>query len=147
MARSVNRVELIGNLGNDPEVRTFSSGGQVVNLSVATTFSYRDKVSGDMIDKTEWHRVNAYNKLAEICGRYLRKGSRVYIEGALQTRSWEQDGQRRYSTEINCRELMMLDDRNREQKAAENRGSSKGLDQPPAKQFSNLNDIDDDIPF
>lgn len=72
MARSVNRVEQIGDLGNDPEIRTFSSGGQVANLSIATTFTYRDQDSGEMIDRTEWHRVNAFNKLAEICGKYLR---------------------------------------------------------------------------
>ena len=109
MARSVNKVTLIGNLGNDPEMKALPSGNQVANLSIATTDSWRDKNSGEMQERTEWHRVVCFDRLAEICGQYLRKGSRVYFEGSLRTRSWEQDGQKRYTTEIVGREMMMLD--------------------------------------
>ena len=147
MARSVNKVVLLGNLGNDPEIRTFPSGGQVANLSIATSISYRDQNSGEMIDKTEWHRVNVFNKLADVCKNYLRKGSRVYIEGSLQTRSWEQDGQKRYSTEVVCRELMMLDDRNSDQRATNNfNTSSPTKDYAPEKNLPQV-DVDDEIPF
>ena len=111
MARSVNKVTLIGNLGNDPEMKALPSGSQVANLSVATTDSWRDRNSGEMQERTEWHRIVCFDRLAEICGQYLRKGSRIYIEGSLRTRSWEQDGQKRYSTEIVGREMMMLDGR------------------------------------
>jgi single-strand DNA-binding protein len=111
MARSVNKVTLIGNLGNDPEMKALPSGSQVANLSIATTDSWRDRNSGEMQERTEWHRIVCFDRLAEICGQYLRKGSRIYIEGSLRTRSWEQDGQKRYSTEIVGREMMMLDGR------------------------------------
>ena len=147
MARSVNKVVLLGNLGNDPEIRTFPSGGQVANLSIATSISYRDQNSGEMIDKTEWHRVNVFNKLADVCKNYLRKGSRVYIEGSLQTRSWEQDGQKRYSTEVVCRELMMLDDRNSDQRATNNFNTSSPTKDPVSEKNLPHVDVDDEIPF
>ena len=91
MARSVNKVTLIGNIGNDPDIKALPSGSQVANLSIATTDSWRDKNSGEMQERTEWHRVVFFDKLAEICGQYLKKGSRIYIEGNLRTRQWEQD--------------------------------------------------------
>ena len=93
MARSVNKVTLIGNLGSEPEMKALPSGSQVANISIATTDSWRDRNSGEMQERTEWHRVVCFDRLAEICGQYLRKGSRIYIEGSLRTRSWEQDGQ------------------------------------------------------
>lgn len=107
----LNKVILIGNLGNDPEVKQTNSGGTLASFSVATTDRWRDK-NGQTHEQTEWHRVVTWNKLAEICGQYLRKGSKVYIEGKLQTRTWEdQQGVTRYMTEVLCREMKMLDSR------------------------------------
>ena len=112
MARSVNKVTLIGNLGNDPEMKALPSGSQVANLSICNR-----PILGAIVtvvrcrNALEWHRIVCFDRLAEICGQYLRKGSRIYIEGSLRTRSWEQDGHKRYSTEIVGREMMMLDGR------------------------------------
>ncbi len=111
MARSVNKVILIGNLGADPELRYTGSGTAVCNMRIATNESYKD-ASDQLVEKTEWHNVVAWARLAEICGEYLKKGSRIYVEGSLQTRSWEdQEGQTRYMTEIKIRDMMMLDGR------------------------------------
>lgn len=100
-SRGVNKVILIGNLGQDPEVRYMPSGGAVANITIATAETWRDKATGEQKEKTEWHRVTLYGKLAEVAGEYLRKGSQVYIEGQLQTRKWQdQSGQDRYSTEV-----------------------------------------------
>ena len=100
-ARGVNKVILIGSLGNDPEVKYLPSGGAVANISIATSESWRDKTTGEQKEKTEWHRIAIFGKLAEIAGEYLRKGSQVYIEGQLQTRKWQdQSGQDRYTTEV-----------------------------------------------
>ncbi|EEX42897.1 single-stranded DNA-binding protein [Vibrio furnissii] len=100
-SRGVNKVILVGNLGSDPEVRYMPSGGAVANITVATSETWRDKATGEQREKTEWHRVALYGKLAEVAGEYLRKGSQVYIEGQLQTRKWQdQSGQDRYSTEV-----------------------------------------------
>lgn len=111
MARGINKVILIGNLGRDPETRYAQGGGPVTNFSVATSENWRDKASGDMQERTEWHNVVCFGRLAEIAGEYLKKGSKVYIEGSLRTSSWEQDGQKRFKTEIMARELQMLDGR------------------------------------
>lgn len=100
MARGVNKVILVGTCGQDPEVKYLSNGNAVTNLSLATSEQWKDKQSGDKKEKTEWHRVVIFGKVAEIAGEYLRKGSQVYIEGKLQTREWEKDGIKRYSTEI-----------------------------------------------
>ena len=106
---SVNKVILIGNVGADPELRSFPSGDRVCNLRLATTDSWKDKASGEKRETTEWHRVVLYRKLAEIAGQYLRKGSQVYIEGRIRTRKWkDKDGQDRYSTEIEADEMTML---------------------------------------
>jgi len=111
MARGINKVILIGNVGADPELRYTPSGAAVTNFNVATNESWTDK-SGERQDQTEWHRIVAWSRLAEICNQYLRKGSKVYIEGRLQTRNWEgQDGQKRYTTEVIAREMQMLDSR------------------------------------
>jgi len=100
-ARGVNKVIIVGNLGNDPEMRSFPNGGAVANLTIATSESWRDKQTGEQREKTEWHRVAVFGKLAEIAGEHLRKGAQVYIEGALQTRKWQdQNGQDRYTTEV-----------------------------------------------
>ncbi len=117
MAGSVNKVILVGNLGRDPEVRTMQSGDKVANFSVATSERWKDRNTGDMQERTEWHRIVIFGRTAEVAERYLRKGSKVYIEGQLQTRKWEdkQTGQERYTTEIVIRpyrgEMTMLDSR------------------------------------
>ena len=119
MARGVNKVILVGNLGNDPEVRYMPQGGAVANLSVATSESWKDKNTGEMKEQTEWHRVVIYQRLAEIAGEYLRKGSKVYLEGKLKTRKWtDKDNIERYTTEIVANEMQMLDSRNEGQGAA-----------------------------
>ena len=109
MARSINKVTLIGTLGRDPEVSYLQNGNAVANLSLATDESYNDKSTGQKVEQTEWHRLTVYGKLAEICNQYLRKGSRAYFEGKLKTREWEKDGVKRYTTEIIVNEMMMLD--------------------------------------
>ena len=112
MARGINKVILIGNLGRDPEVRYTQDQRAIANFTVATSDSWQDRSSNERHERTEWHRVVCFARLAEICNEYLRKGSKVYIEGRLQTRSWEgQDGQTRYTTEIVARDMQMLDSR------------------------------------
>ncbi|MGJ8515297.1 single-stranded DNA-binding protein [Carnimonas bestiolae] len=116
MARGVNKAIIIGNVGQDPEVRFMPSGNPVCNLRIATSESWTDKQSGQRQEKTEWHSIVLFNKLAEIAQQYVKKGSRLYIEGRLQTRQWQaQDGQNRYSTEIVANDMQMLDTPNREQ--------------------------------
>lgn len=111
-SRGVNKVIIVGNLGNDPETKYMPSGGAVTNISVATSESWKDKTTGQPQERTEWHRVVFFNRLAEVAGEYLRKGSKVYLEGSLRTRKWQaQDGQDRYSTEIVANEMQMLDSR------------------------------------
>lgn len=116
MAGSVNKVILVGNLGNDPEVKTMQSGDKVVNLSLATSESWKDKATGERKENTQWHRIVIFNQgLVNVCENYLKKGSKIYIEGQLENRSWEQDGQKKYTTEVVLRpyrgELTMLDSR------------------------------------
>lgn len=123
MARGVNKVILIGNCGNDPETRYMPNGGAVTNVNIATSESWKDKQSGQMQERTEWHRCVFYQRLAEIAGEYLKKGSKVYVEGSLRTRKWQgQDGQDRYTTEIIVNEMQMLDGRGE--------GAQSGGDQP-----------------
>lgn len=108
--RSVNKVVLIGNLGKDPEVRYLPNGNAVASLTLATTESWKDKQTGDRQEKTEWHNLVVFNRLGEMCGEYLKKGKKIYVEGKLQTRKWQgQDGQDRYTTEIVVSEIQMLD--------------------------------------
>lgn len=112
MARGVNKVILVGNLGKDPEVRYMPNGGAVANLTIATSETWKDKQTGQNQEKTEWHRVVMFNRLGEVAGEYLKKGSQVYIEGKIQTKKWQgQDGQDRYSTEIIASEMQMLGSR------------------------------------
>ena len=112
MARGVNKVILIGNLGADPETRFMPSGGAVTNIRLATSETWKDRQSGQQQERTEWHRVVFFNKLGEIAGEYLKKGSKVYVEGSIRTRKWQgQDGQDRYTTEIVANEMQMLDGR------------------------------------
>jgi single-strand DNA-binding protein len=151
MAGSVNKVILVGNLGKDPEVRRMTSGEPVVNLSIATSESWRDKASGERKEKTEWHRVVIFNKnLAEVAEKYLRKGAKVYVEGQLQTRKWtDKDGAEKYSTEVvlqNFRgELTMLDGRNGGEGGGGFGGGRSGAGEAPAS--FQRDDLDDEIPF
>lgn len=153
-SRGVNKVILIGNLGQDPEVRYLPHGGAVTNITLATSESWRDKQSGEMKEKTEWHRVVVFGKLAEIAGEYLRKGSQVYIEGQLQTRKWQdQQGQERYSTEIVVNiggSMQMLSGRSTGNDSAppvENRKPQKRPQRPPAQNEPPMDWDDTDIPF
>jgi single-strand DNA-binding protein len=152
MAGSVNKVILVGNLGKDPEVRRMQSGDAVVNLSLATSETWRDKSSGERKEKTEWHRVVIFNKnLAEVAEKYLRKGSKVYVEGSLQTRKWtDKDGAEKYSTEVvlqNFRgELTMLDTKGGEGGGGGGgRSMGGGAGEAPAN--FDRGEMDDEIPF
>lgn len=118
MARGVNKVILVGNVGQDPETRYMPNGSAVTNLSLATSEMWKDKNTGESQERTEWHRVVFYNRLAEIVAEYVRKGSKLYVEGQLRTRSWEQDGIKRYATEIIANEMQMLDGRGGEERPA-----------------------------
>lgn len=156
---SVNKVILVGNLGKDPETRYMPNGDAVVNITLATTDSWKDKGTGEKKEATEWHRVVFFRKLAEIAGQYLKKGSQVYIEGALKTRKWEKDGHTNYTTEIFADSMQMLGNR---QGMSSGSGSNDyptreigygatttatGKPDPAAQASSNFNDFDDDIPF
>jgi single-strand DNA-binding protein len=147
MGRSVNKVQIIGTLGRDPEMKYLPSGTAVVSVSVATDESYTDKQSGQKVEKTEWHRLAAFGKLAEIIGQYLKKGSKAYFEGKLRTNEYEKDGIKRYSTEIVINDMMMLDSR------PANDGFAPAAQQPtqaPVAQpqsSNNFDGFDDDIPF
>lgn len=138
-SRGVNKVILVGNLGNDPEIRYMPSGGAVANITIATSESWRDKATGEQREKTEWHRVAIFGKLAEVAGEYLRKGSQVYIEGQLQTRKWQdQSGQDRYTTEVVVQGfngvMQMLGSRNA---GGQGMGAPMGEQQQPQQQQGN----------
>ena len=174
MARGINKVILIGNLGQDPETRYMPSGSAVTNVTLATSESWKDKQTGQPQERTEWHRVVFFNRLAEIAGEYLKKGSKVYVEGSLRTRKWQgQDGQDRYTTEIVASEMQMLDSRGgagggmndgsynqaspqqrQPQQAAAPQQQNQNQNQPPQQQnqppqppAGSFDDFDDDIPF
>ena len=145
MARSgINKVILVGNLGQDPEVKFTAGGAAVTTLSIATSDSWKDKDSGMDKERTEWHRVVLWRRLAEIAGEYLKKGSKVYIEGQLQTRKWEQEGQTRYTTEIIARDIQFLDSRG-SANTSNQEGAGKSEEQAPDVPNSGIDD--DDIPF
>jgi single-strand DNA-binding protein len=172
-SRGINKVILVGNLGSDPEVRYMPNGGAVANITLATSESWRDKATGEQREKTEWHRVALFGKLAEVAGEYLRKGSQVYVEGQLQTRKWQdQNGQDRYTTEVVVQGysgvMQMLGGRNQAGSPTPNMGQSQpqqggwGQPQQPAMQSQPVQqpqqqnqpqyneppmDFDDDIPF
>ncbi len=152
---SINKVILIGNLGRDPEVRYLPDGGAVTNISVATTDTWKDK-SGEKQERTEWHRIAFFGRLAEIAGEYLKKGSQVYIEGSLRTRKWQdKDGQDRYTTEIVASEMKMLGSRGggsepmtREPAPAAAAAAPEGGGaKPQPKKGGAFDEMDDDIPF
>lgn len=142
----LNKVMLIGNLGDNPEVRYMPSGEAVTNISLATTTKWKDKQSGEKKEKTEWHRIVFFRKLAEVAGEYLKKGSKVYIEGRIQTRKWQdQSGQDRWSTEIIAEQMQMLGGRNEDQ----NKQSTDQSQQQNSVDSNNTppEHFDDDIPF
>ncbi|MVW76979.1 single-stranded DNA-binding protein [Pseudomonas xionganensis] len=160
MARGVNKVILVGTCGQDPEVRYLPSGNAVTNLSLATSEQWTDKQTGQKVEKTEWHRVALFGKVAEIAGEYLRKGSQVYIEGKLQTREWEKDGIKRYTTEIivDMQGTMQLlggrpsgdDSAPRQSRPAPQREpqqQARPAPQPAAQPAPDYDSFDDDIPF
>jgi single-strand DNA-binding protein len=156
MARGINKVILVGNLGRDPETRYMPSGGAVTNVSIATSKGWKDRDSGEQKERTEWHRIVFFNRLAEIAGEYLKRGSKVYIEGELRTRDWEKDGQKHYTTEIVASEMQMLDSRGetgggggRSYSGGSGGGQSGGGSASPADDFGPppSDDFDDDIPF
>lgn len=149
-SRGINKVILIGNLGVDPEVRYSPSGVAVANVRIATSESWRDKQSGETNERTEWHRLVFFGKLAEVAGEYLRKGSKIYVEGRLQTRKWQgQDGQDRYTTEIVCNDMQMLDGRGDAGGGQAPRERSQASGRSPAPEPAPMDDaaFDDDIPF
>jgi single-strand DNA-binding protein len=163
MARGINKVILVGNLGADPETRYTPSGTAITNIRVATTESWKDRQSGEQVEKTEWHRVVMFDRLAEIAAEYLRKGSQVYIEGQLQTRKWQaQDGSDRYSTEIRARDMQMLGGRpgagapaqggygggqGGDQGSGQGSGQGGGYSQGGGRGQGGEPTLDDDIPF
>ena len=147
MARGINKVILIGNLGRDPETRYAQGGTPVTNFSVATTESWRDRNSGDQQERTEWHNIVCFARLAEIAGEYLKKGSKVYIEGSLRTSSWEQEGQKRYRTEVIARDMQMLDSRGASSGPPTGFESGRPVTVPDNAPTLSDDDFDDDIPF
>ena len=146
MARGINKVMLIGNLGRDPETRYAQNGSAVTRFSIATSESWKDRMSGEQQERTEWHNVVCFARLAEIAGEYLRKGSKVYVEGSLRTRKWQdQSGQDRYTTEIVAQEMQMLDSRNM---ASDGGGyQSAPAASAPAADPAPIDFPEDDIPF
>lgn len=153
MARGVNKVTLIGNLGNEPEVRYTPNGNAVANITVATSSAWRDKQSGELQEKTEWHRIVFFNRLAEIVGEYLHKGSKIYIEGSLRTRKWQdKSGVDRYTTEIIANEMQMLDSKGGSNMGASSNSANTSSNRStpsnaPEDLPSSPADFDDDIPF
>ncbi len=157
-SRGINKVILIGNVGRDPELRYMPSGGAVCNLPLATSETWKDRNTGEQQERTEWHRLVFFNRLAEIVGEYVRKGSKLYIEGSLRTRKWQgQDGQDRYTTEVIVGEMQMLDSRggqggmNQEPFGQESHGQSSGSGAAASgqgqSQSQDFDNFDDDIPF
>ncbi len=151
MARGINKVIIVGNLGQDPESKTFPDGGTLTTISVATSTAWKDKQTGQQQERTEWHRIVFNNKLAEIAMQYLRKGKKVYVEGYLRTRKWQDEqGGDRYSTEIIAREMQMLDSRTDAAAGSmdhSNFTQGQSSQQPAAQPAPNFDDMDDDIPF
>lgn len=156
--RGVNKVILIGSLGQDPEVKYLPSGGAVTNISIATSESWKDKGTGEKQERTEWHRAVFFNRLGEIAGEYLKKGSKVYIEGSLRTRKWQaQDGTDRYSTEIVASEMQILSGKGEasqepatqqpEQPRSATRGNSQPQNSPVATPPAGFDSFDDDLQF
>ena len=148
MAKGINKVILVGNIGMDPEIRYMNNGDAIANISLATSESWKDKQTGEQHERTEWHRVVMFRRLAEIVGEYLKKGAKVYIEGKLQTQKWQdKEGNDRYTTQIIAHEMQMLDSRSDSQ-PNRNNGQQHHQQQPVVQQAQTVPaDFDDDIPF
>ena len=160
---SINKVIIVGNLGKDPEMRSFPNGDQIANVSIATTDKWKDKTTGEMKEATEWHRINFNGRLAEIVGQYLKKGSQVYVEGSLRTRKWtDKDGVEKFATEIRADQMQMLGGRQGMGGGGGDDGGGSNYSAPrpaspaarpaaakpaAAKAASGFDDMDDDIPF
>ncbi len=154
MARGINKVILIGNLGKDPEVKYMPNGEAVANVTLATSDTWKDKGTGEQVERTEWHRVVFFRRLGEIVGEYLKKGSKIYVEGRLQTRKWQgQDGQDRYTTEIIASEMQMLDGRGATAGGGTSNYNQNNQSSPQSQPMAatstaaTMEDFDDDIPF
>jgi len=152
MARGVNKVILIGNLGQDPEIKSTAAGAAIANFSVATSESWKDKNTGQQVEKTEWHRVVAFNRLAEIIGQYVKKGSKIYIEGSLRTRKWQdKEGKDHYTTEVVANEMQMLDSKGGSASSGGDYSASapspRNAPAPMAEPAGGFDSFDDDIPF
>jgi single-strand DNA-binding protein len=140
----LNKVTLIGRVGKDPEIKYLSSGKAVANFSIATSESYKDKQTGEKVEKTEWHNISAFDRLAEIIGEYVKKGALLYVEGKIQTREYEKDGSKRYATSILINEMKMLGGRSE----GDNQQPQQRRAAPAAQsQGGGFDDMDDDIPF
>lgn len=147
MAKGINKVILVGNIGNDPEVRYTPSGSAVANVSLATSESWKDKQSGENQERTEWHRIVFFNRLGEIAGEYLRKGSKIYVEGSLRTRKWQdKNGQDKYTTEVIAAEMQMLDAKGQSQGDGV-QTTRAATNSHPITADKEIVDFDDDIPF
>ncbi len=148
MARGVNKAIILGSLGQDPDIRYTASGAAVANISIATNEQWKDKESGEMQERTEWHRVVFFGRLAEIVGEYLRKGSQVYVEGRIQTRKWQdKEGHDRYTTEIVANEMQMLGSKSGGTTASFDQSQQPQQSTPAAPAKGSNDDFDDDIPF
>ena len=147
MARGINKVILIGNLGNDPDTRYLTDGSAVTNISLATSETWKDRNTGEQNERTEWHRCSAFGRLAEIMGEYLRKGSKVYIEGSLYTRQYEKEGQKHYATEIKVKDMQMLDSRGDSNSQYAGNGGYSHANTGGNASLPPPEDFDDDIPF
>lgn len=145
---SLNKVQIIGNLGRDPETRYMPSGDAITNITVATTDSWKDKATGEKKDQTEWHRITFFGKLAEIAGQYLKKGSQVYVEGSLRTRKYtDKDGVEKYATDIKADSMQMLGNRQDGSYAAPRQAVPANQPAQDTRPAPNFSDMDDDIPF
>lgn len=148
MARGINKVILVGNLGKDPEIRYMPSGSAVANVTIATSEQWKDKQTGEKKENTEWHRVVFFGRLAEIVGEYLKKGAQIYVEGRLQTRKWQgQDGQDKYTTEIIANEMQMLGGRGGAGAPSSDFNQAAPTEAAPEPAMAGGGDFDDDIPF
>ena len=147
MARGINKVILVGTVGKDPEMKYMPSGDAIANISVATNESWKDKNTGEKKEVTEWHRVVFFRQLADIVGKYLRKGQQVYIEGSLKTRSWEKDGQKHYATEIVASDMQMLGSKGDGERTEQSASAPKPAPPKPAPAPQSFEDFDDDLPF
>jgi single-strand DNA-binding protein len=155
MARGINKAIIMGNVGSDPDYRSLASGDPVANFSIATSESWKDKESGQLTERTEWHKISVYGKLADIVQKYVRKGSKVYVEGSIRTRKWQDKaGIERYTTEIVCNELQLIDTKassqNKEYDGYEQQPQVNERPQAPRAQYASnleLNELDDEIPF